>query len=69
MASYRALFQDATPPDSLAVEYYDTLAALPSARPQAIAGLRSRLQAQPNDRAARLALGRILTYDEASRPS
>lgn len=67
VASYRALFQDATPPDSLAVEYYDTLAGLPSARPQAIAGLRSRLQALPNDRAARLALGRILTYDEANR--
>ncbi|MEN3261910.1 cellulose synthase subunit BcsC-related outer membrane protein [Sodalis endosymbiont of Spalangia cameroni] len=67
VASYRVLFRDAAPPDSLAVEYYDTLAGIPSARPQAIAGLRARLQAQPNDSAARLALGRILTYDEASR--
>ncbi|CAJ0999904.1 tetratricopeptide repeat protein [Sodalis praecaptivus] len=67
VASYRVLFRDAAPPDSLAVEYDDTLAGIPSARPQAIAGLRARLQAQPNDNAARLALGRILTYDEASR--
>ncbi|WP_025244174.1 cellulose synthase subunit BcsC-related outer membrane protein [Candidatus Sodalis pierantonius] len=35
VASYRVLFRDAAPPDSLAVEYYDTLAGIPSARPQA----------------------------------
>ncbi|TKI07224.1 cellulose biosynthesis protein BcsC [Martelella alba] len=65
--SYRTLFQGDTPPDSLAVEYYDTLAGIPASRPQAIAGLRDRLSRQPNDTAAKLALGRILTYDESTR--
>ena len=65
--SYRTLFQDNKPLDSLAVEYYETLAGIPASRQEAIAGLRDRLSQQPNDNAAKLALGRILTYDENTR--
>ncbi len=65
--SYRILFQGDKPPDGLAVEYYETLAGIPASRAQAITGLRNRVSQQPGDNAARLALGRILTYDETSR--
>ncbi|WP_410013021.1 cellulose synthase subunit BcsC-related outer membrane protein [Sodalis sp. C49] len=65
--SYRTLFQGNQPLDSLAVEYYETLAGVPASRPDAIAGLRSRVSQQPSDTAARMALGRILTYDENTR--
>ncbi|MEA9389915.1 cellulose synthase subunit BcsC-related outer membrane protein [Acerihabitans sp. TG2] len=65
--SYRTLFQNNQPPVSLAVEYYETLAGIPASRPEAIAGLRNRLNQQPTDSAAKLALGRILTYDENTR--
>ncbi|XBS69681.1 tetratricopeptide repeat protein [Acerihabitans sp. KWT182] len=65
--TYRTLFQGDKPLDSLAVEYYETLAGIPASRPEAIAGLRDRLSQQPADNAAKLALGRILTYDESTR--
>ncbi len=65
--SYRTLFQNNQPLDSLAVEYYETLAGIPASRSEAIAGLRTRLNQQPTDSAAKLALGRILTYDENTR--
>jgi Tfp pilus assembly protein PilF len=65
--NYRALFQGDKPPDSLAVEYYQTLAGVPATRQQAIAGLRDRVSQQPEDNSAKLALGQILTYDESTR--
>ncbi|TCV95579.1 cellulose synthase subunit BcsC-related outer membrane protein [Biostraticola tofi] len=64
---YRALFQGKPPIDSLAVEYYETLAGIPASRPQAIAGLRDRIAQQPRDISAKLALGRILSYEDSSR--
>ncbi len=64
---YRALFQGKPPIDSLAVEYYETLAGIPASRPQAIAGLRDRIAQQPRDISAKLALGRILSYEDGSR--
>ncbi|WP_407654857.1 cellulose biosynthesis protein BcsC [Brenneria populi] len=65
--SYRALFKGEQPLDSLAVEYYQTLAGLPASRPEAISGLQRWLSAHPGDRAVQLALARILTYDETTR--
>lgn len=65
--SYRALFQGKQPPDSLTVEYYETLAGIPASRQEALDGLRARISLQPSDTAAKLALGRVLTYDESSR--
>ncbi|WP_413736273.1 cellulose synthase subunit BcsC-related outer membrane protein [Sodalis sp. RH21] len=65
--SYRTLFQGSQPLDSLAVEYYETLAGVPASRQEAITGLRNRLGQQPTDKAVQLALGRILTYDETTR--
>ncbi|KAA8998619.1 tetratricopeptide repeat protein [Affinibrenneria salicis] len=65
--SYRALFKGDQPLDSLAVEYYQTMAGLPASRPQAISGLQRWLTAHPGDRSAQLALARILTYDETTR--
>ncbi|CPR13863.1 Cellulose synthase operon protein C [Brenneria goodwinii] len=65
--SYRALFKGAQPLDSLAVEYYQTMAGLPASRPEAISGLQRWLAAHPDDSTAQLALARILTYDETTR--
>lgn len=67
VTSYRALFQGGQPPDTLAIEYYTTLAGLPAERENAITGLQQRLQLQPNDSATRLALGKIMTYQESTR--
>lgn len=65
--SYRALFKGEQPLDSLAVEYYQTMAGLPASRPEAVSGLQRWLSAHPGDRSAQLALARILTYDETTR--
>ncbi|MEC5318036.1 cellulose synthase subunit BcsC-related outer membrane protein [Brenneria populi subsp. brevivirga] len=65
--SYRALFKGEQPLDSLAVEYYQTLAGLPASRTEAISGLQRWLSAHPGDRSVQLALARILTYDETTR--
>ncbi|WP_413556163.1 cellulose synthase subunit BcsC-related outer membrane protein [Brenneria sp. L3-3Z] len=65
--SYRALFKGERPLDSLAVEYYQTMAGLPALRPEAVSGLQRRLTTHPGDASAQLALARILTYDETTR--
>ncbi|MCG8707078.1 BCSC C-terminal domain-containing protein [Brenneria sp. 4F2] len=64
---YRALFKGGEPLDSLAVEYYQTMAGLPALRQEAISGLQRWQAARPGNRSAQLALARILTYDEMTR--
>jgi tetratricopeptide (TPR) repeat protein len=67
IAIYRKLYGNNPPVGDTALVYYDTLAALPSERREAVAGLRrlaSQLQADPR---YSIALGRVLTYDAATR--
>ncbi|KID00793.1 hypothetical protein PU00_16200 [Hafnia alvei] len=66
-AAYEALFKEGMPVSSLENEYYQTLAAIPERREEAIQALQQRYQNAPNDRKTALALGQILTYQESSR--
>src|SRR5471032_1069389 len=67
LATYRTLFNGDQPVDSLANEYYLTMAGDKSLQPQAIQGLQQRVAQRPDDTSARLALGKVLTYQESTR--
>lgn len=67
VAAYEALFKGAEPAAPLVSEYYQTLAAVPARRSEAVAALSARHQRMPDDVPTALALGKILTYQEASR--
>lgn len=64
---YRELF-DGHPPDNWALAYYDTEAAIPATRADAIAGLQSLVQRYPGIPQYTIDLGRVLTYDPKTRP-
>ncbi len=66
-AAYRQAFGGSTPPDSVALEYYQTLAGAPGGLTQAQEGLRSLAARKPGDANVQLALGQVLTYREGSR--
>ncbi|HEX3660422.1 MAG TPA: cellulose synthase subunit BcsC-related outer membrane protein [Acidobacteriaceae bacterium] len=63
---YREIF-DGHPPDNWALAYYDTEAAIPATREDAIAGLRSLAQRYPGMPQYTIDLGRVLTYDAKTR--
>ncbi|CNK99838.1 cellulose biosynthesis protein BcsC [Yersinia frederiksenii] len=65
--SYQNVFNGNKPLDNLAVEYYLTMAGDPTTLPMAISGLQQRVAQLPNDTAARVALGKALTYQQATR--
>jgi tetratricopeptide (TPR) repeat protein len=65
--AYRNLFNGAPPPSDLALEYYQTLAGEPAHIQEARRGLRALMAERPNDLDVRLALGRVLTYQEETR--
>ena len=67
LRSYRALFENSSPPDDLALEYYQTMAAVPGEWAEAERGLRSLSRARPDDPAVAFAHARILTYHPPSR--
>jgi len=67
LTAYRTLFNGDQPLDSLANEYYLTMAGDKSLQPQAIQGLQQRVAQHPEDATARLALGKVLTYQESTR--
>ncbi|MBU4684107.1 BCSC C-terminal domain-containing protein [Cedecea davisae] len=64
---YEELFIKGEPASSLASEYYQTLAAIPERREQAITALTQRHQQNPRDAATALALGKMLIWQEQSR--
>ncbi|PWR20491.1 cellulose biosynthesis protein BcsC [Zavarzinia compransoris] len=66
VATYRRLFGAAPPPDSYALEYYQTLAGQPESLNEALAGLAQLAQRDPMGPAA-VAYGKALTYNEQSR--
>lgn len=65
---YRNVFGDQPPPSAYALAYFDTEAAIPEERPQAIAGLRKLKEQFPGDFRYAVTLGRVLTYDPKTRP-
>ncbi|AVF36379.1 cellulose biosynthesis protein BcsC [Rahnella sikkimica] len=67
LSAYRTIFNGNQPLDSLATEYYLTMAGDKSLQPQAIQGLQQRVAARPDDTQARLGLGKVLTYQESTR--
>ncbi|MGV8927799.1 MAG: cellulose synthase subunit BcsC-related outer membrane protein [Ewingella sp.] len=67
LAIYRTIFNGNQPLDSLATEYYLTMAGDKTLQPQAIEGLQQRVAQRPDDTSTRLALGKVLTYQESTR--
>ena len=67
MAIYRRLYGNNPPAGDTALVYYDTMAALPDERKQAVLGLRKLASQLQGDRRYSIALGRVLTYDAATR--
>jgi thioredoxin-like negative regulator of GroEL len=67
LATWRSLFTGEVPPPSLAPEYYLTMAGDKSLYPQAVSGLRQLAARYPQDNGARIALGKVLTYQESTR--
>ena len=67
LATWHSLFTGDQPPPSLAPEYYLTMAGDKSLYPQAVAGLRQFAAQNPQDNGGRVALGKVLTYQEGTR--
>jgi predicted Zn-dependent protease len=67
MVVYRRVFGANPPPGDWALAYYETEAATQDGRAQAVAGLRALLDKDPSNVQYRIALGRVLTYDPATR--
>lgn len=68
MEIYRKLYGNNPPAGEVALIYYDTEAALPAQRAHAIEGLRKLSKQFPADERYSITLGRVLTYDAATRP-
>ena len=67
LESYQNLFNGNKPLDNLAVEYYLTMAGDAATLPTAISELQQRVAQYPGDTSARVALGKVLTYQQATR--
>jgi Tfp pilus assembly protein PilF len=66
--AYQQLFGGAaTPPDSLAVEYYQTLGGTQGGYDASVAGLAAAARRDPNDLRAQLAYAQALTYRQDTR--
>lgn len=67
MRIYRGVLGNSPPAGNDALAYYDTEAAIPEDRPQAVAGLRKLAEQFPADSRYSITLGRVLTYDPKTR--
>jgi len=67
LATWRSMFNGDTPPPSLAPEYYLTMGSDKSLYPQAVGELQRFVAENPQDNAARIALGKMLTWREETR--
>jgi cellulose synthase operon protein C len=68
VSAYRQLFGGAAaPPDSLAVEYYQTLGGTEGGYQPALEGLAGAVRRDPNDMRAQLAYAQALTYRQDTR--
>ena len=61
LATWRSMFNGETPPPSLAPEYYLTMGSDKSLYPQAVGELQRFVAQYPQDNAARVALGKMLS--------
>jgi tetratricopeptide (TPR) repeat protein len=66
MTIYRKLF-GLRPPAEWAIVYYEAAAATDGGRPDAIEGLRALVAKYPDQGRYQISLGRVLTYDPATR--
>lgn len=60
--AYQSVFGGSTPPDSLSVEYYQTLGATPGGYAASLQGLAATARQNPNNLQAQLAYAQALTY-------
>ncbi len=67
LQTWRNTFNGTEPPASVAAEYYLTMAGDRTMLPQAVDNLRQFAAQHPQDTGAKLALGKALTYQEATR--
>lgn len=67
LQTWRNTFNGSEPPASVAAEYYLTMAGDRTLLPQAVDALRQFATTHPQDTGARLALGKALTYQDATR--
>ena len=67
LQTWRNTFNGTEPPASVAAEYYLTMAGDRTLLPQAVEALRQFSAAHPQDTGAKLALGKALTYQDATR--
>lgn len=67
LQTWRNTFSGNEPPPSVAAEYYLTMAGDRTLLPQAVEALRQFAADHPQDTGAKLALGKALTYQEATR--
>ncbi|MCT2385510.1 cellulose biosynthesis protein BcsC [Erwinia pyrifoliae] len=67
LQTWRNTFSGNQPPASVAAEYYLTMAGDRSLLPQAVDNLRQFSASHSQDSAAKLALGKALTYQDATR--
>ncbi len=67
LAIYRQAFGNRPPPGDWAVAFYETESAVDGGRPQAVKGLRALVEKYPSDSRYQISLGRVLTYDPATR--
>ncbi|MBM3074333.1 cellulose biosynthesis protein BcsC [Lelliottia sp. RWM.1] len=65
--TWKTLFNGDTPPASLAPEYYQTMGSDKSLYPRALGELQRFVAQNPQDNAARVALGKMLTWREETR--
>ncbi|HEX3982291.1 MAG TPA: tetratricopeptide repeat protein, partial [Acidisoma sp.] len=65
--AYQSVFGTGKPPDSLAVEYYQTLGATASGYAASVQGLADAARRNPNDLRAQLAYAQALTYRQDTR--
>lgn len=67
LQTWRNTFNGNEPPASVAAEYYLTMAGDRTLLPQAVEALRQFSASHPQDTGAKLALGKALTYQDATR--
>jgi cellulose synthase operon protein C len=67
VSAYHQIFNGASPPDSLSVEYYQTLAGAQNGYNPALSGLAAAATRDPNNLRAQLAYAQTLTYREDTR--
>lgn len=65
--AYQSVFGTGAPPDSLAVEYYQTLGATSNGYAGSLQGLAEAARRNPNDLRAQLAYAQALTYRQDTR--